>query len=130
MKKINKSKERCLVECVILFWPFVTSKNERQIAVRERSPSFAVVRRRSQWFAAVRSGSPMNKNLKNRLFLSKIRTYYLNSCKHRFFEQIFCFLTKLNLKFWSKIGVFLKFLIMGEPLQTVVGVVLYLYFRK
>jgi hypothetical protein len=26
----------------ILFWPFVTSKNERQIAVRERSPPFAV----------------------------------------------------------------------------------------
>ena len=72
----------------ILFWPFVTSKNERQIAVRElsqpfacvrhrsrafatvrsgsqpfavvrsRSPPFAAVRHRSQWFAAVRSGSP------------------------------------------------------------------------
>ncbi len=41
----------------ILFWPFVTSKNERQIAVRELSQPFASVRHRSQWFAAVRSRS-------------------------------------------------------------------------
>ena len=32
--KQNKKK-------LLLFWPFVTSKNERQIAARERSPPFA-----------------------------------------------------------------------------------------
>ena len=42
----------------ILFWPFVTSKNERQIAVRELSQPFASVRHRSRPFATVRSRSP------------------------------------------------------------------------
>jgi hypothetical protein len=44
-------------------------KNERQTAVRERSPPFAVVRRRSL----------MIKNLKKRLSLSKKRTFCLNA---------------------------------------------------
>jgi hypothetical protein len=55
------------IQFTILFWPFVTSKYERQIAVRSRSqafatvrsgsPLFAVVRHCSKWFATVRSGS-------------------------------------------------------------------------
>jgi predicted DNA-binding protein (MmcQ/YjbR family) len=53
--KLKKTKTKYMF---VLFWPFVTSKNERQIAVRELSQPFASVRHRSQWFAVVRSGSP------------------------------------------------------------------------
>jgi len=71
---------------LVLFWPFVTSKNERQIAVRElsqpfasvrhRSQPFATVRSRSQWFASVRSGSPpfaVSLKLNIRYSFNKIR---------------------------------------------------------
>jgi predicted DNA-binding protein (MmcQ/YjbR family) len=47
-----------MIIIIILFRSFVTSKNERQIAVRELSQPIASVRHRSQWFATVRSGSP------------------------------------------------------------------------
>ena len=86
----------------LLFWSFVRSKNERQTALRERSPPFAVVRRRSL----------MIKILKKRLSLSKNRTFCLNSCRHRFFEQNFLFKTKINHRFF-------KFLFIGERWLTV-----------
>jgi len=38
----------------VLFWPFVTTQNERQIAVRELSQPFAAVRSGSPSFATVR----------------------------------------------------------------------------
>jgi hypothetical protein len=75
-----------ILHCVIkiLFWPFVTSKNERQIAVHELSQPFASVRHRS----------PMIKNLKITLifeknkdiFPKKLHTQVL--CKKNFIFKI------------------------------------------
>jgi hypothetical protein len=39
---------------LVLFWPFVTSKNEPQIVIRELFQRVEEVRSGSQWFAAVR----------------------------------------------------------------------------
>jgi hypothetical protein len=75
-----------LIESIqLLFWPFVTSKNERQIAVRKLSQSFAAVRSRSQPFAVVRSRSPMikpfpekvaHKDFSRKFFYLKNKNYF------------------------------------------------------
>ena len=65
----------------LLFWPFVTTQNERQIAVRELSQPFACVRERSPPFAAVRGGFFEDVLFRSFFLYDPI----LKFCHHNFF---------------------------------------------